>query len=49
MQLSKTQPHLNVMVVGKTGVGKSTLINKLVCMDNAPTGCGSAVTKKITK
>ena len=49
MQLSKTQPHLNVMVVGKTGVGKSTLINKLLCMDNAPTGFGSAVTQKITK
>jgi len=49
MHLSKVQPHLNVMVVGKTGVGKSTLINKLLCMNSAPTGLGSAVTKEITK
>ncbi|MEE3449449.1 MAG: GTPase [Acutalibacteraceae bacterium] len=49
MQLSKSTPHLNVMIIGKTGVGKSTLVNRLLCMQHAPTGLGKAVTQEITK
>lgn len=36
---------LNFVVMGKTGAGKSTLINSVLGEDLAPTGIGQAVTK----
>jgi uncharacterized protein (DUF697 family)/predicted GTPase len=39
----------NIIVVGRTGVGKSTLINAIFKEDVAKTGVGSPVTKNITK
>lgn len=40
---------LNVMVLGKTGVGKSTLINNMFSAHLAETGVGKPVTKAIQK
>jgi len=40
---------LNVMVLGKTGVGKSTLINNMFSAHLAETGVGKLVTKAIQK
>ena len=40
---------LNVMILGKTGVGKSTLINKMFSQKIAETGVGKPVTDKIRK
>lgn len=37
---------LNLVVMGKTGAGKSTLINSVLKEDLAPTGIGQAVTRK---
>ena len=37
----------NVVVVGNSGVGKSTLINALLQSYEAETGTGEAVTKNI--
>ena len=37
---------VNVVVMGKTGVGKSTLINTVYGKEIAPTGSGKAVTKE---
>ena len=38
--------NVNLVVMGKTGAGKSTLINAVLEEDLAPTGTGQAVTKK---
>lgn len=38
---------LNIMVIGKTGVGKSTLINSVFAEDLAVTGQGKPITSKI--
>lgn len=38
--------NLNLVVMGKTGAGKSTLINAVLGEDLAPTGSGQPVTKK---
>ena len=40
--------QLNMMVIGKTGVGKSTLINGMFGEDLAPTGTGFPVTLDIS-
>lgn len=40
---------LNVMILGKTGVGKSTLINNMFSEKLAATGIGKPVTTKIRK
>ena len=44
--------HFNVIVIGKTGVGKSTLINSILNLsdkDKAPEGFGSSTTKSFTE
>lgn len=40
---------LNVIIMGKSGIGKSTLINTFFREELAETGIGDAVTDKITK
>ena len=40
---------INLVVMGKTGAGKSTLINAVLREDLAPTGTGSAVTREVHK
>ena len=45
----KDMKKLNVMILGKTGVGKSTLINNMFNQKMAETGIGKPVTDKIRK
>lgn len=42
-------PNANILIVGKTGVGKSTLINSVFREDLARTGIGNPVTRHIQR
>ncbi len=43
----KNLKHLNIIIVGKTGVGKSTLINSVFRENLAATGIGKPVTEEV--
>lgn len=45
----KSYKTFNVLVIGKTGVGKSTLINALFSEEFSRTGVGKPITSSITK
>ena len=45
----ETMPTVNIMTVGKTGVGKSTLINSVFREKLAETGVGSPVTRHLRR
>lgn len=49
MDVLKEMPPVNVLVVGKTGVGKSTLINAIFREKLATTGIGKPVTKSVMR
>lgn len=49
IQNQKKLDKLNVLIVGKTGVGKSTLINTIFGRNVVRTGSGEPVTKKIVE
>ena len=49
IQNQKKASKLNVLVIGKTGVGKSTLINTIFGRNIVKTGSGEPVTKKIVE
>jgi len=45
---NKRLKTLNIIVCGKTGVGKSTLINSIFDFDEAETGAGKPITKYVS-
>ncbi|MBQ2431273.1 MAG: 50S ribosome-binding GTPase [Campylobacter sp.] len=49
IQNQKKLDKLNVLIVGKTGVGKSTLINTIFGRNVVRTGSGEPITKKIVE
>lgn len=44
-----SEKEFNVLIIGKTGVGKSTLINAIFSKKFSETGVGKPITKNITK
>lgn len=48
-QLMKEEGSANILVVGATGVGKSSLVNKVFNIDFVKTGVGKPVTQETTK
>lgn len=46
--MNKKDEKANILVMGNSGVGKSTLINSVFDFAQAPVGNGTAVTKKMT-
>ncbi len=46
-QRIKNLKHLNIIIVGKTGVGKSTLINSVFRDNLAETGIGKPITEEV--
>ena len=42
---SNKTKHLNIYLIGKSGIGKSTLINKIIGKNEAPTGVGRPITQ----
>lgn len=44
---SRNLHNLNIIVVGRSGVGKSTLINSVLGIEIAKTGIGRSITRKI--
>ncbi len=48
-QTNNDMPKLNIMVLGKTGVGKSTLINNVFSHNLATVGVGKPVTDEVRK
>ena len=46
---TKNLKTLNIMIIGKTGVGKSTLVNEVFRDNIAATGIGSPVTQHMQK
>lgn len=47
LKFDMKHPHANILIAGKTGVGKSTLINTVFRGEMAETGIGRPVTKEI--